>query len=87
MRRPGGYFFSFDPGGVRQEADTFTCAHCNRVVIVKAKCNPDDLGGMCRLCMKMICPACVDLGACTPFEKQIEAQERAFRLKRMAGAD
>jgi hypothetical protein len=82
MFRPGGYLYSFDPGGVRQEADTFTCHHCNRVVIVRPKCSPDDLGGMCRLCMKMICPSCVELGLCTPFEKKIEEQEtREYRLR------
>lgn len=81
MFRVGGYAYTFDTDGVRQEADTFTCAHCNRVVIVRPKCNPDDLGGNCRLCMKMVCPKCVDLG-CTPFEKKLEkweARDRALR--------
>lgn len=82
MFRPGGYLYSFDPEGIRQEADTFTCCHCSRVVIVKPKCNPDDLGGMCRLCMKMICPACVAVGHCVPFEKKIEQQEaREYHLR------
>ncbi len=82
MRKSGGYFFSFDPGGIRQEADTFTCHHCGKLVIVKPKCNPDDLGGMCRLCMKMICPSCVDTGDCTPFEKKLEQiEKRAIALR------
>ena len=84
MRNAGGYAFTFDVGGVRQEADTFTCAHCNRVVIVKPKCNIDDLGGMCRLCVKMICPTCVGL-ACVPFEKKLEAVERRDRALRSYG--
>ena len=82
MRRPGGYAYSFSPDGAHQEVDTFTCFHCNRVVHVKPKCSPDELGGMCRLCMKMICPACVDLGSCDPFEKKlerIEARDRSLR--------
>lgn len=81
MLRPGGYAFTFGPNGVQDELDTFTCAHCNRVVHVKPKCDPDDLGGNCRLCMKMVCPECVD-GGCTPFEKKlelIEARDRALR--------
>jgi len=85
MFRPGGYLYSFDPDGVRQEADTFSCSHCNRIVIVKPKCNPDELGGMCRLCMKMICPSCVDLGSCVPFEKKLEEQERRDRRLRCMG--
>ncbi len=82
MFKEGGYAFSFDPLGVRQEASTFTCHHCCKVVMVKPKCNPDDLGGMCRLCMKMICPTCVDLGTCDPVEKKLdraEARDKALR--------
>lgn len=84
MRKPGGYAFIFDPDGIRQEADTFTCAHCNSVVHVKPKCNPDDLGGMCRLCMKMVCPKCVDLG-CSPFEKKLEIMEKRDQALRSYG--
>lgn len=84
MFRPGGYIFSFDAGGVRQEADTFTCCHCQKVVIVKPKCDVDDLGGMCRLCMKMICPACVDQ-PCTPFEKSLEREEARDLARRSYG--
>lgn len=82
MRVAGGYAFTFDVGGVRQEADTFTCEHCNKVVIVKPKCDPCDLGGMCRLCMKMICPSCVDLGNCDPFEKKLLREEAKYRARR-----
>ena len=81
MRNPGGYAFSFDPGGLRQEADTFTCFHCNKVVVVKPKCNPDDLGGMCRLCVKMICPDCVNEGSCAPFEKKLDRIEKEARRR------
>jgi hypothetical protein len=81
MRNPGGYAFSFDPGGIRQEADSFTCFHCNRVIMVKPKCDPTELGGMCRLCMKMICPECVDKGSCDPFEKKLERSEKEYRRR------
>lgn len=85
MRRPGGYLYSFDPGGVRQESDTFTCHHCNKVVIVKPKCDPYDLGGMCRLCDKMICPDCVNKGSCDPLEKKLERAEARDRALRSYG--
>jgi len=85
MRKAGGYAFSFDVGGIRQEADTFTCFHCNRVVIVKPMCDPYDLGGMCRICEKMICPACVDLGKCDPVEKKLEREEAKYRALRSYG--
>lgn len=82
MRNAGGYLFSFDPGGVRQESDTFTCGHCCKVVIVKPRCDPYDLGGMCRICEKMICPGCVSRGVCDPLEEKLqraEAKDRALR--------
>lgn len=75
MRRPGGYAVITDPSGGVQEMDTFTCAHCNRIVHVPVKANPDDIGGMCRMCMKMICPSCVDAGVCDPFEKKLKRME------------
>lgn len=82
MLRSGGYAFTFDIDGIRQEADTFTCYHCNKVVLVKPKCDPCDLGGMCRLCDKMICPSCVDLGRCDPFEKKLEQVEAKEIVRR-----
>lgn len=85
MRNPGGYAFSFDPSGIRQEADTFTCNHCNKIVVVKPKCDPCDLGGMCRLCEKMICPACVDLGACDPVEEKLKRAENSYEARRSYG--
>jgi hypothetical protein len=85
LRNVGGYGVAFDPGsdsvGQRDECDTFTCFHCNTVVFVKPKCDPADLGGMCRLCGKMICPRCVS-GPCIPFERKLEiweARDNALR--------
>lgn len=83
MLREGGYACIAEPTGTR-EASTFTCYHCNKVVHVKAKSNPDDFGSMCRLCMKMVCPTCANLG-CTPFEKKIEALEKRDRALRSYG--
>lgn len=63
------------------ELDSFTCFHCNSVKHVRAKERPEDLGGLCKQCMKLICSSCVD-GGCTPFEKKlekIEARSRALR--------
>lgn len=85
MFRPGGYGFCFDPDGTKQEHDTFTCFHCQFVVMVPPKCNPDDLGGMCRICMNMICPRCVNKGVCTPFEKKLEQAEAKRRFHAVFG--
>lgn len=81
MRNAGWYSILSDPVEGVTETDGFTCHHCNKVVAVKPKTNPDDFGSMCRNCMKMVCPGCANLG-CTPFEKKlesIEARDRALR--------
>ncbi len=94
MRNAQGYARLFGPGldnvsdpgqaalNRDGECDTFTCKHCNCVVHVPAMTDPSNIGGMCRQCMGLICPNCVNVGACTPFEAQIEAQlTRAARLR------
>lgn len=90
MRNPGGYAVIISPNSQvvnfdhlrreqvsagNYETDTFTCFHCNTVVHVAAKMDPANLGGLCKQCMKMICPRCLDKG-CTPFEKKLEAMEK-----------
>ena len=77
MRRARGYLTIADPERPLIERDTITCAHCNTVVIMKAG---KDIGGFCRMCMRAICGKCADLGVCTPFEKELERQERAYLL-------
>lgn len=59
---------------------TFTCAHCNRIVIVPFKAKPDEMGGLCMLEMKPVCPACHKRGDCVPFEKKLAAMEARGRL-------
>jgi len=85
MRNPGGYGVAFGDGKILSEADSFTCFHCNSVVFVKPKCDPTDLGGLCKCCMKMICPKCVDKGICDVFEKKLERAEAAYHARRSYG--
>ena len=96
MLRPGGYATIFSPEPTRVcfdrlrceeigegtfEADTYTCAHCIRVVHVKPGAIPEELGSMCRNCMKMVCPECAPKG-CTPWEKKLEQWEARERWHR-----
>lgn len=70
--------------GVRHreaEIDTFTCAHCNRVVHVPPHQDAADLGGLCKQCMGLICPRCVDKRTCTPWEKNMAEAEARQRLR------
>jgi hypothetical protein len=73
--RSGGYGVMTGPCGEKTETDSFTCKHCNTVVFVAARQRPENLGGMCMVCMGLICPRCVGK-SCTPFEKRLEQMER-----------
>lgn len=86
MRRPGGYLIctSFNDGRV-QEADTFSCAHCNRIVVVKPMSPPEDMGGRCGCCDKLICANCVERGVCDPLEEKLKRIEASHDARRSYG--
>lgn len=94
MRRPGGYATIIGPDThVAQfdrfrcetvtagmfERDTFSCAHCNRIVHVKPFAPMDDFGSMCRKCMKLVCPNPTCNDRCLPFEKRLDESEKAIQ--------
>jgi hypothetical protein len=83
MLREGGRVIATNLDGGIDEISTITCAHCCRVVQVKARL--DDVGGFCRLCMKPVCAACVATGTCDPFEKKLERAEAAYHARRSYG--
>ena len=85
MRNPQGYGVVFAPGGVMSETDTFTCGHCNSIVNVPVKARPEEVGGLCKQCNHLICPACVLKLSCTPWELQMERIESRDRFLRSAG--
>lgn len=76
-----GEFRYEDPDKV-EECSSFTCQHCNHVVPVPVGADPANIGGMCKSCMGLICPRCVNLGACDPIEKKIERMEELERFYR-----
>lgn len=63
------------------EYDTTTCNHCNAVTHIKARMRPEDIGGLCKACMGLICPKCLD-GPCVPFLKKIEAMEQRDYIRK-----
>lgn len=76
------------PGEAREgtiEIDSFTCFHCGSIRHVRPKQKPEDIGGLCKQCMKLICGRCVDKGNCTPLEKKLEAAEARDRALRSYG--
>lgn len=82
LRQQGGVSTLIGPWGTPTEQETFTCFHCNRIVFVTHKAAPEDVGGLCKHCMKLVCPDCVDQGVCAPWEEQMlraEARQEALR--------
>ena len=73
-----------DPDQGVTEWDTFTCAHCQYVTQVKAYAKPEDMGGLCKVCMGLICSKCVGKG-CDPFEKKLERMEAKYHTLRSYG--
>ena len=99
MRNPGGYAIIVTPEATQvnfdhlrceeisagtHEVDTIGCGHCGRVIHVKPRMDPADMGGLCKICMKFECPACVG-GGCAPLEKRLEIAEKRDRARRSYG--
>ncbi|WP_257318451.1 hypothetical protein [Shinella pollutisoli] len=86
MRSPGGILICTDVTGAAREADTFTCAHCNAVVIVKPMTDPAEMGGRCRMCDGLICKRCAARGVCDPFEEKLKRIEASYHARRSYAA-
>lgn len=87
MRNAHGYATMTDreTGKIIKECETFGCFHCQRIVHVPPKASPTDLGGFCGQCGKMICPRCVNHGACLPFEEAFRQLEARIDARRSYG--
>ncbi len=84
FRNPQGFGILTTEGKVVEEVDTFTCFHCSRIVDVPAKAKPEDMGSMCKVCMKLVCKFCATQG-CKPFFEKFERMERRQRALRSYG--
>ena len=82
--KKAGYLLITSPEGIT-ENDTFGCAHCNNVVIVKAGRPAEESGGWCLHCSKCICRGCGTVGRCTPFEKKLDLYEKRAMSRRSMG--
>lgn len=85
MRNPGGYLRIEGPDHPLYERDTFTCRHCGKVVEVKPKQAPEDLGGLCKVCMGLTCPQCAGQPGCKTYEQKMEEAEERFHSRRSLG--
>lgn len=87
MLRPGGYTtVTEEDGTLSREADTFTCAHGNEIVLVPPGHDPMTVGAFCRCCMKQICEKCAaEMNRtlrCIPFEKRLEKMESKDKFRK-----
>ena len=74
MRNPQGYSIITGPAPGAGEMDTFTCGHCNRVKFVKSMERAEDMGGLCKVCMRLICENCLGF-SCDPIEEKLKRWE------------
>lgn len=86
MRKPQGYGVINDPDKGVFERDTFTCAHCQKIVAVPPKADAADMGGWCFKCDKMICPGCAEFAQRNHnhmnWEEQMAKMEARERFRR-----
>lgn len=73
--RPAGPDPLVSTRGDFHECDTASCGHCQAIMHVKPFCDPADLGGLCKHCMRIICPRCVAKNICVPWEEMIARME------------
>lgn len=73
-----------ESGKVTKECDAFTCARCSRIVHVKPKCNPADLGGVDHRSGRLICRTCVNAETAL-WEERVNRLEREIEQCRFSG--
>jgi hypothetical protein len=82
--KPKGYSVTTDGWGVETRRDTFTCRHCNHVVEVEPRQDPNEF--WCFMCMAPICKRCKAVEwnrppdqPCAHRERQLAAEESVIR--------
>lgn len=79
-----GYARVLDPAlGKPQEADTVTCAHCQRIVHMHDLKTGKRLSGVlvhCHGCDRAVCVPCAEQAKCVMIEQRVERIEARGRL-------
>jgi hypothetical protein len=89
MPRANGSLLIVDPNAPRaREADTSTCSHCQRVIVLHDEQGKrrENVAVHCHGCDKVICVPCAETARCEPFERKLEAIEGRSRLFAALGA-
>jgi hypothetical protein len=93
MREANGYSIITSPGQRSVEHDLSCCAHCHGVQFMKAGFGHPQImifradtthylveAHRCRNCFQFVCPKSECQRECVPFEKKLDAEERAARF-------
>ena len=85
--RQYGYVVTVGPDvqNGKVEQDLFTCGHCQKVVTFEPGQMPEDAGGMCKQCSRLICKGCYFKQGCDVFEKKLDRMEARLDFLRSAG--
>lgn len=85
--RPKGHSVSTDGWGIETRRDTYTCRHCQHVVEVEPRADPNEF--WCNGCMAPICKSCKEMEwrrppgrACDHFERKLARAEAKNALLR-----
>jgi hypothetical protein len=80
MLRPGGYTVETTLEGNAIEGETYWCGHCGAHTHIRPFQRASDVGGMCKGCMKTLCPRCAREYSmtleCAPLEELIKKIEK-----------
>lgn len=84
-RKPQGYaVFTDRETGKKTEYDTRQCAHCQTMHHIKPGVRPEDIGGLCGVCSKLICPTCVGK-PCDEIQRKLDRAEASHHARRSYG--
>lgn len=76
-------------GTVSRKNDTFSCGHCNQIVLVPPGTVSLTVGGTCRACMHHICDGCIEemerTLRCVPLEERLRQMEMSGSRNRRGG--
>ena len=86
MHHARGYSVRDDGNGRIEEADTFTCGHCQTMKRVPPGQRAEDtVGRMCSCCMRVICGDCKNGATCDVVERKLERAEQRDAARRSYG--
>lgn len=88
MQQRGGYALLIDPAAPHVvERDTFSCSHCNRVVMLHDTNGKrlESVAVHCHGCDARVCVPCAEHAKCDPLEEKLKRSEARGAFFRSVG--